>query len=315
MTMTKPFVLLALAVLFSALLAGPAAAQSNADDEGVLVRVNGDVAVPSGDVHGVIVVVDGNLELEGTATTVVVVNGRAALTGATVEELVVVSGTADLGPGTVVTGDVHLVDTTLVRDPSATVEGTINEGTGDGFAAGFWVLGMVFMIGWAVLVLLSGLVLAGVAPDLARGAGRTITTDLVPSIVAGLIVWVAAPILGVLLFATIVGIPTAVTIWLLVLPLLGLFGFIVAGIRLGEYVTARGGGIGHPYLASFIGLLILILVGAIPLVGPLVVFVAGFLGSGALAMHGYRAIRNQPQPVLAAPAPPIDPASQAPAQD
>jgi hypothetical protein len=34
-------------------------------------------------------------------------------------------------------------------------------------------------------------------------------------------VWIAAPILGVLLFATIVGVPTAVTIWLLVLSLLG----------------------------------------------------------------------------------------------
>ena len=317
----KPFLLLGTAVLFTAvlftavlftaLLAGPAAAQSSSDDEGVLVRVNGDVVIEAGAVHGVVVVVDGNLDFDGTATIVVVVNGDAVLTGATVEELVVVSGTATLGPGTVVTGDVQLVDTSLSQDATATVEGTINRDAGDGFTSGFWVLGLVFMIGWAILVLLGGLVMAGVAPDLARGAGRTITADLGPSIVAGLILWIVTPIVGVLLFATIVGIPTAATIWLLVLPLLGFVGFLVAGIRIGEYITARGGGIGHPYLASFVGLLVLIIVGAIPIVGPIVVTIAGFIGSGALALHAYRAIRSQPQPAPPVATPPVVPETPA----
>ena len=299
MTMRKPFVLLVLAALFVALLAGPVAAQSNNADEGVLLRINGNVAVESGAVHGVVVVIDGNLDFDGIATTIVVVNGDAVLTGATVEDLVVVSGTAELGPGTVVTGDVHLADTTLTQDPTATVEGTIDRNAGAGFASGFWFLGLLFVIGWAILVLVGGLVLAGIAPDLARRTGRTITADLGPSILAGLVLWIVAPILGVLLFATIVGIPMALTIWLLVLPLLGFIGFLVAGIRIGEYITASGGGIGHPYLAAFVGLLALIVVGAVPFVGPPVTAIAGFVGSGALALHGYRAIRNQPQPATA----------------
>ena len=116
--MRKPLLLLALTMLFTALLAAPAAAQSNSDDEGVLVRINGDVAVEAGAVHGLVVVIDGNLDFDGTATTVVVINGDATLTGATIEELVVVSGTANLGPGTVVTGDVHLADTTLDPGPN-----------------------------------------------------------------------------------------------------------------------------------------------------------------------------------------------------
>lgn len=311
--MRRPLVLLTLIVLLTALLAGPAAAQSDSSDEGVLVRVSGDVVVPTGDVHGVVVVVDGNLDFDGTATTIVVVNGDAVLTGATVEELVVVAGSVNLGPGTTVTGDVHLVDTTLTQDTTATVEGTINRDAGDGFSGGFWVLGLIFMIGWAILVLLGGLVLAGVAPDLARRAGRTITSDIVPTIIAGLILWIVAPLVGVLLFATLVGIPTAVTIWLLVLPLLGFVGLLVAGVRIGEYVTAAGGGVGHPYLASFVGLLGLVIIGAIPAIGPLVVGLAGFLGSGALALHAYRAIRSQPEPAMPesppAPSAPVVPAA------
>lgn len=319
--MRKPLLLLALTVLFTTLLAAPAVAQSNGDDEGVLLRINGNVGVEADAVHGLVVVIDGNLDFDGTASTVVVINGDATLTGATVEELVVVSGTANLGPGTVVTGDVHLADTTLTQDPTATVEGTIDEDVGDGFTSGFWVLGLFFMIGWAILVLLAGLVLAGVGPDLARSAGRTITGDLGRSIVAGLILWIAAPLVGVLLFATLVGIPTAVTIWVVVLPVLGFVGFLVAGVRLGDYLTARGEGVGHPYSASFVGLLALIIVGAIPVVGPFVVAVAGFVGSGALALHAYRAIRSEPQPGPSAPPPvpvsepPLAPPTPAATQD
>ncbi len=301
-TMRKPVLFLALTMLCAGLLAGPAAAQSDTGDEGVLLRINGDVTVAEGVVHGLVVVIDGNLDFDGTADTIVVINGDAVLTGATVDELVVVSGTADLGPGTVITGDVNLVDTTLTRDPTATVEGTIDRSAGDGLALGFWLLGLLFMIGWAILVLLSGLVLAGVAPDLARRAGRTITTDLGPTILGGLVLWIVAPILGALLFASIIGVPIAITIWFVVLPVLGLVGFLVAGVRTGEYITARGGGTGHPYLASFVGLLVLIVVGAVPVIGPLVVAIAGFLGSGALAVHGYRAIRGEPRPPAPAPA-------------
>jgi hypothetical protein len=298
MTMRKKFVLvLILGVLFTAVLAGPSAAQSGGNDESVLVRVNGDVTVPTGEMHGVVVVVDGDLRFAGTATTVVVVNGTAELTGATVTDLVVVSGTANLAEGTVVSGDVHLIDTTLTQDPSSTVEGTITRGAGGEFTSGFWILGLLFMIGWVILALLAGLLLAGVAPELARRAGRTVTSDILPTIIAGLILWIVVPIVGALLFATIVGIPTAVTIWLLALPLLGFVGFLVAGIRIGEYITARGGGVGHPYLASFVGLLALVIVGAVPFVGPLIVAVAGFAGSGALALHAYRAIRDQPRTI------------------
>ncbi len=294
--MRKPPLLFSFIVLLIALIAGPAAAaQSAGDDDGVLVRINGDLVVEPGADHGLVLVIDGNLTFDGEATVIVVINGDAVLTGATVDELVVVSGTLELGAGTVVTGDVNLVDTPLTQDATATVEGSIDLDAGDRLASGFWLLGMVFMLGWAVLAVLGALLFAGIAPGLARGAGRTITDDLGPSVVAGLLLWVVAPILGVMLFATVIGIPTALTIWVVALPLLGFVGFLAAGVRIGDQIVARGEGRGHPYLASFVGVLALIIVGAIPVLGALVVAVATFLGSGAVALHAFRAFQSDPE--------------------
>ncbi len=304
MSMRKKLLSLLLAALLLALLAGPAAAQTTNNDDSVLVRINGDVTVASGESHGVVVIVDGDLDFDGTATTVVVVNGTATLTGATLTTLIVVSGEANLGPGTTVTGDVRLVDSPLNQDSTAVVEGDITEGAGGEFFTGFWIVGLLFMSGWAVLVLLAGLLFAAIAPNLARKIGRSITADLGPTIIAGLVLWIAVPVLSVVLFATVIGVPTALAIWLIILPALGFVGFLAAGIRLGESLTARNSpAVGHPYLASFIGLMALIIVGAIPILGPLVVTIAGFLGSGALALGAWRSISTQPEPAMVPPAP------------
>ncbi|MGI9616431.1 MAG: hypothetical protein ACR2QO_26180 [Acidimicrobiales bacterium] len=291
--MPKSIVLAVLTALFLLLGSSPAAAQSSSDDGSVLVRVNGDVTIPDDETHGLVLVVDGDLDIAGTATTVVVISGRANLAGATVETLVVVDGVAELGAATRITGDVRLVESAIVRDPSATVEGSIETGTGD-FTRGFWLIGFLFMIGWAVMMLLASLLLAAVAPDFARRSGRTITADLGPAILAGLVVWIAVPVLGVFLFATLIGLPTALMIWFALLPALGLIGFLVAGVRVGEYLTGGTEGVGHPFLAAFVGVLILLVVGAIPVVGPLVVTVAGFLGSGALALRAFRSATGRP---------------------
>ena len=163
--------------------------------------------------------------------------------------------------------------------------------------SGFWIIGLLLMIGWAILVILAGLVFAAVAPDLARRAGRTISSDLGPTIVGGLVLWVVLPVASILAFATIIGIPTAVAVWLIVLPALAFVGFLVAGIRVGERIATRGSdGVGHPYLASVLGLGTLVVVGALPIIGPIVAAVAGFLGSGSLAVQALRAVRTQPHP-------------------
>lgn len=297
--MRKVMYVLIAALVWASILAGPAGAQTatGTGDESVLVRVNGNVTVPEGESHGVVVVVNGDLTFAGDANTVVVVDGSAEFLGATVETLVVVSSGATLGPETVITGDVYTVDATLMRDPGAVVRGTIQEEVAWEVASGFWLLGVLLTIGWALLVLFGGQVMAAVAPEFARRAGRTLSTEVGATIGAGLVLWIALPIVGGLLFATVVGIPIALTIFLVILPAMGFIGFLVSGIRLGEYVVAREGGVGHPFLAAFLGLLMLIVVGLIPALGPAIVLIAGFLGSGALALMAIRSMRTRPAPV------------------
>ncbi|MGI9598270.1 MAG: hypothetical protein ACR2QK_19055 [Acidimicrobiales bacterium] len=303
--MRQPIIRTALFALTALLvMASPAAAQVDTpDDDSVLVRVRGDVSISTGETHGTIVVVDGDLDLSGAATTIVVVNGTADLgPGATADTLVVINGTADLGPGATITGDVQLVNSDINRDPTATVEGDIRDDA-DQLFTGFWLIGILLMAGWALLTILAALTLAAIAPTMARTVGRTITTEPAQTIGSALILWIAAPIISVVLFATIIGIPTALAIWLAVLPGLGFVGLLVAGVRIGEYVTARGDGHRRPYLAAAVGTVILIIIGAVPIIGPIVVTIAAFLGSGALALHTWRAIRTEPRATPTIPAP------------
>lgn len=246
--------LIALALLLA--VATPAAAQTDTVSDGLLVRVSGDATVHADDELAT-VVVDGNLDMAGTATTIVVVNGTATLTEATADTLVVINGTAELGTGSTVTGDVQLLNSDLHQAPDATVGGEIRNDA-EQFFAGFRLVGLLFMAGWAVLTVLAALVLAAVAPSLARTSGQSITAEPAKAIGAALVLWVAAPILGI-----------------------------------------------APYLAATIGTVLLIMVGVMPIVGPPVVMLAAFLGSGGLLLQAWRASRANPDPTTIVPIPSV----------
>lgn len=303
--------LLILFVVAAALLlvgATPAAAATvDNDDGGVMVRLGGDATVTADDDVALVVVVGGDLDLTGPAETVVVVDGTARLDGATVDELVVVSGTAILGPDTTVSGDVNLVDSTIEQDPSAVVEGDIDTDPSFALTSGLWVVSFIIAIGWAILLVLAGLALAAVAPRLARGAGRTATGELGRSALAALVLWLVVPIVSVLVFATVIGIPVAVTVLLMVLPAMAFVGLVVGSVRLGELLVSGGQGQGHPYLAATVGTALMAVVGFIPFLGPLALTVVAFFGSGALALHAVRAARAESSdtPAWPEPAPPV----------
>ena len=88
-------------VLLALVLGTPAAAQDGDEhfDGRVLVSVNGDMTLPAGDEAEVLVVVDGDALIEGTARVVTVVNGTATLAGGTVGTLAIVNGDAQDRPG------------------------------------------------------------------------------------------------------------------------------------------------------------------------------------------------------------------------
>lgn len=272
-----------------------AMAQSDADpDEGLLVRVGGDASLSPAEQAGLAVVVQGDLVVEGIVRTVVVVNGEVTLTGATVDTLVVVNGDAIVGDGTVITGDVWLAGSTLELSDLAQVDGEIRRDFEGAFVAGLWIFGLILAVGVAIAAVLLALAVAAIAPNLARSAGTVIRTDFGRVVVAGLVLWIALPIAAGLVAVTIIGLPAAFAVWFGVLPLVAVIGWVVAAIWLGELLVAREGGVGHPYLAAFLGALILIVAGLVPFVGWLVGWLAGLLGSSALALMAWRSFRTSP---------------------
>jgi hypothetical protein len=280
---------LSLALLFAF---GPLA-QPAPQDSAFQFRLFGDAVVGAGAREGTVIVVKGNARIEGRVRAVVVVDGNAIVTG-TVEDLTVVHGQAQLNTAAVVTHEVHLIDADIAIADGARVTGTIERGAGRRIARD--VAGFAALIGVGVLLalVLGGVIAAEVAPRGVRRAGDLVRTDTGKLAVAALGAWVVMPFAAVLLIATLIGLPMGLGYFLFVLPLLWFLGLIVAGTWVGDRVLGSLRGrveTTRPWLAAAIGIAGLLLLGRVPVVGMLV-FLAITLGSGAVVLLGWRAVRT-----------------------
>jgi hypothetical protein len=288
-----------------ALAAGPVTATGS-----VLVSVNGTLDVPSGSVVDTVVVVDGSATIAGSVDTVVVFDGTATFTGATVNDLVVIDGRADLQAGTTV-GDVSTMRSQVVRDATATISGRNRalEANLIPFAIALVPLLIAFTVGLALFAFVAALVVAAFGSRQVREAEAQITERPGHALVAGLVGSFALPIVGVLLVISVVGAPVGLALLLGVLPVAAFLGWIVAAIWVGDWLLARGRGErepGRPYRAALIGVLVLAVASVIPFVSG----IATLFGLGAILLVMWRILRpeqpGQPtQPVMnpMAPAP------------
>jgi len=282
------------AVLVAAMLAvmpGQAVA-ANGDGDDFLMRVAGDVVVGAEETVGTVLVIDGNVVVEGTVTgSVVVIDGNAQISGTVEQEVVVISGSVNLLAGSRV-DDVSLIRSDFTRADGATVTGDISEENDFGLAGGFIALfSILFWLAMTVAVIVSGLVFAAVGGRQLLTAARTMTGDAANTILGIVFLWIALPIAAGLAIATVIGLPLGLGIFLFLLPALWFLGLIVAGTRLGLAIVSRSGREtgDHPYLAAFVGLLILQLLILVPILGAIVVLLAGAWGAGALAYIAFRA--------------------------
>ena len=298
--MLRTTLLIALAV-FAALIPVRTFAQENGanDDKGVLVRIDGDVRVAANETLSNVFVVNGDVVVDGTIRdTLFVINGDAVVsdTGRVDGDINVVRGDLTLAGGSRV-DNVMLLNSDITREPGSTVTGDIKHQ--DNIRWGF--LGSAFWI-WlwlsmTVAVILAGLIFAAVGGRQLERAADALTGDTAMSILAAVIIWVGGPMLAVLAFVTIVGIPFGLGILLVALPALWFLGYIVAGTRLGLAVTrgttpAADGAERHPYLGTFVGLLALQIVALIPVIGWFIAIVAGLYGAGGLALIAFRGARG-----------------------
>jgi hypothetical protein len=182
----------------------------------------------------------------------------------------------------------------LARDPGAVIGGSIN--TGD-FQFNPWAWGFFSFVMWAgftLVVLVSGVIFAGIGARQLTAAGDAAIEKPGPSFLGVIAAWFVLPVMMVLMVLTLIGIPLGVGYFLFVLPVLWFLGYLVAGTQIGRMILRGRAHEQHPYLAALLGLLILQLLGALPVPTGIIGFLAGIYGSGALIAVAWRAWRGSP---------------------
>lgn len=275
------------------LLAGMTASVSAADSIAtsdlprtgrVLIVAGGDITVPQGEQADLLIVAAGDASVSGTVNALVMIDGTATLTGATVGTVVVVSGTVDVGPGTVVLNDVAEARGTVVSSGGEIMGSTRELATGIAvFGVFAGIVALIVWVGVGVSALVAALVLSSLAGQQLRKAAWLVGHEPVPSILLGLASIVVIPLVAVLAMVTVIGIPTGLGILLVMWPALAFLGYLVGAIWIGEWLLSRRAGhvpAERPHMAAVVGLVVAFVLGLIPLLSAII----SIVGTGAVIL-------------------------------
>lgn len=281
-------VLAAIGVALILILPLPAAVLADEwpHDGSVVMQANADLTVPEGAHRDVVIVFAADATILGDVETVVVVDGTATLSGARVASLVVTGGMADVGAGSTV-DEVRLIDSTYHAAPDAVIgsQTTIEPAV---VGAALAPVAIAMWLGLALAYVLAGMVVAAIAGSQLRRAGAAITERPGPVALGAVGVLIGVPLLIAGLAVTVVGIPTAILIAVVGLPLVWFLGSLTVAVRIGDWVVQQTRGrteAQHPVVAAFIGTVIIGILSIIPLVG----FLLATVGAGAIVVLAWRA--------------------------
>ncbi|HEX5370827.1 MAG TPA: hypothetical protein VFY10_15575 [Dehalococcoidia bacterium] len=278
-------------VLILALAPASASAASN-DEQGMILRVRGDVVIPQGESIGSVIVIDGNLMMAGTVKDLaLVINGDATISGNVEGDLSVISGDIELTSEARV-HNVTSVRGDLVQRDGSTVTGKVHERDSFRIAwAAVSAFGILFWVALTIALVAAALVFALIGGRQLTDAAHLMTGAIVDTVLGVVFLWVALPILAVLAIVTVVGVPLGVGILVFLMPALWFLGYIVAGTRFGMLMTSmrRQNHSPHPLFSASLGIFVLQLILLIPILGAIIGFFAGIWGAGALAFIAYKA--------------------------
>jgi hypothetical protein len=275
----------------------------------VLVSTGGDITLPAGEHADAVIVVNGTATILGEANTVVAIDGAATLRGARTETIIAVRSPIEIGPDTVVQGDVMTLDSLIHQTGNAEVQGQVKDLAS--FLIGIGVILapalLLLWIGFGLATIVAGLLLAGLASRQIRQAEALISREPVQTLATGIAGLFVFPIAAVVLIITIVGAPLGVGILLMAWPLVAFLGYLVAGIWIGDWVLRRTSPVRdheRPYLAAALGVLILEALAIVPVLA-IVVGIASLFGFGAVLLLSVRTLRSHssPQPTVSSPLP------------
>lgn len=287
--MRKLIILLA---LIAVLVPGSAAAQGPEENEdSAFIHINSDTLVAEAETVENLIVINADAVIDGTVTgTLVVIDGDATINGTVEDDLTVIAGDITLND-TATVNNVHSIRGDLTRAPGATVNGDVDENDFTGFWAVLGVFSIILWVGITIAAIVAGIVFAIIGGRQLTAAAMVMTGQAVSAIVGAVVLWVGLPILAVLAIITVIGLPLGLGILLVVLPILGFLGYLVAATRLGSFITGAMNRpqSERPVLAVILGVLVLQIAILVPVIGGLAVFVASIWGAGSLAYTAYRA--------------------------
>lgn len=244
------------------------------------VRVNGTVTGDANAFGGNVLVAEGGSvggQLEAAA-------GNVVLDGEVAGDARLGAETITVGSSAVVGGDLAY-DGNLELAEGAQIGGQVRQE--DDLGVAFrgpvvpnwveWAYGFLVNLALGAAVLL-------VFPRFSSGVASRATASPLRSGGVGLLAFVGIPILLVVLFISLVGIPLGL-VGMLVYAVLLWLGYILGSFALGQWAVGLAD-TDSRWLALFVGLLVVGLLGLVPILGPLVQFVVLLVGLGALVMGG-----------------------------
>jgi hypothetical protein len=272
--------------------------------EGTIVKFGQDFVVHEGEtIDGRVLVINGNLQVDGSIQgDAIAFNGSNNVRGHVGRDAVSVDGVLHLFPTASVGRDAVSVGGTLIRDTGSTVGRRVTEGRWDGLrdlppptsavvrdiapAGGFLFRGFT-AVGWTLFLVLAGALAAVLFPNNTRRLSQTLAAKPGMTAVIGILTAFLVPLallIGTAVLAiTIIGVLIIPLFYLGVLAL-GAFGLAGLGLDIGQRVSAGGsGGLSSLPAATVIGMLLLALATAVPLVvvpgiGLLLIYLAGSVG-------------------------------------
>jgi cytoskeletal protein CcmA (bactofilin family) len=302
-------VLAATAVVFVFLLASvqPAGAQDGGNEQGRRISVTGGLVVANGEtvdgpavsangparidgrVNGAVYVGRGDLRVDGHITgDTLVLDGDAFIGGRVDGSITVLNGKATIRPGANVRGDV--ASRTAPTAARGTVQGHVEKLDVNSLFAGFVVV--ILAVLWLAVTLSTavlGLLFVWLFPRAADAvviAGRRVWA----SFFVGLFLGIIAPILGVVVMASVVGIPLGVAV-LGTLAVLWPLGYVASALIFGRLMV-HGSGTGGRLGAFFAGFGILRFGALVPGLGFVIGFFFATYGFGAVIISAWRAGRR-----------------------
>ncbi len=274
---------------------------SIADD---VVAAGGDLDVkPDFDIKGSLVITGGDVSIGApVGGELRAAAGHLRLNANVAGDAHLVGDDVTIGPNVQIGGDLRHRTRKLTIDPSATVSGEIielepaprpdMEKWGATAAAAVAVFALAFLIGMAVLIVVIALAL----PSLMNSTAAMIREKPLSTLGIGFLIVVAAPIVIMVLFASVFGAPLALLIGVIFIaaaPLaIAAFAYFVG--MLGRNLISKNAE-GEPGVAarmgwSFAAATLLVIVGLIPLAGGLLWIIAYVLGIGAVMTRGGKAL-------------------------